>query len=60
MDGLDRALALVEQANHALAEAATILRATPELDDLAFAAMRLEGETGILSLRISRVPGGQD
>lgn len=60
MDGLNRAHALVEQANHALAEAATILRSHPDLDDLAFAAMRLEGETGILSLRISRVPCGQD
>ena len=60
MDSLDRALVLVEQANHALAEAASILRSRPELDDLAFAAMRLEGETGILSLRISRAPGADD
>ena len=57
VDSLAAALRLVEQANEALAEAASILRNDPdaEIDELAFGAMKLEGETGVLILRLQRV-----
>jgi hypothetical protein len=53
-DTLSQALALIKQANDALARAASILRDSPEYDKLAFTAIRLEAETGMLSVEIGR------
>ena len=52
---LTHALAFIEQAHTMLAEAASVIRRTNDHDELAYAAMRLEAETGVLLVQIRRV-----
>ena len=56
--GLTHAFALIEQAHTALAEAASVIRQTNDYDKLAYAAMRLEAEIGILLVQIRRAQDG--
>lgn len=52
-DSPDEAVTLVEQATDALARAASVLRHSPEYDELALATIRLEAEAGMLTVQIS-------
>ena len=51
-DSLERALSLIEQAHQTAAEAASVLRDAVDYDELAYAAIRVEAELGMLGVHI--------